>query len=236
MEPHISQKFNAELKALVNHIIKLSDLVETQLQNILELLGSGDKAVYQQVIDNEEKVDNLEITIDKDCAQIIALRQPAASDLRLILSISRSVRDLERIGDEAYRVAEMIQYVHHKSKLHIGLTALRHIVGYVISDFQKTSKAFASFDVSSIMEIVRKNESIEEESQSATREMMTYMIEDPACISHVLKVLWAIRSLERISDHTCNIAEQLIYFVAGVDVRHASIKKMKKYLDQTEKQ
>ena len=226
------QKMSPDIVALVDKIKQLGQLVTLQLSEVLELLKDDSTTRYQSILDREKEIDYSEIDIDKDCERIIALQQPAASSLRLVLAISRTVCNLERIGDELKQVADMLMDIHRQSTRRIGLKSIKHIGDGISSSLQQVLNAFYDADVQQALPMARPEEGIEDALRSLSREMVTYMIEDPSCISHVLNVLRAVHSLERIGGHISNIAEQLIYAGEGVEARHRSLKELNQRIDQ----
>ena len=162
------------------------------------------------------------------CLQIIAMRQPTASDLRLILGVSKSVGDLERIGDEVGKMAEMVIEVHEKNQRTDRFTEITHLGEKVVKMLEVALDAYGRFDTDAAIDVAMMDKGVDREYQSTTRSLVTYMMEDPRNIASVLNVMWTTRSLERVGDHIQNLAEQLIYTVKGIDVRHASLKQLKK--------
>ena len=232
VENHIFQKFDEDLSNLVNKLLEMGGLVEKQLRDAIGALTELDLELAQAVIANEEQVDDFDIEVDRLCVRLIAMHQPTASDLRLILGISKSVQDLERIGDEADKIAQLAISIGEESGSgsSIGRSKIRYISEYVSDKLRQLLDAYGRLDADSSVTIARRDKVVEEEQQSATRELITYMMEDPRSISTVLSVMWALRSLERVADHVENMAEHLIYTVKGVDVRHSSLKQMKKQI------
>jgi phosphate transport system protein len=167
----------------------------------------------------------MERDIDEECVRILARRQPAASDLRLIISISKSVIDLERIGDEATKIAKRAIDLCEEGQAPRGYVEIRHIGEQVRKMVQEALDAFARFDADLALSVAQYDKIVDREYKSALRELATYMMEDPRSISRVLSVIWALRSLERIGDHARNIAELVIYLVRGTDVRHTGLAK-----------
>ncbi len=228
MEKHTLQRFDDELNGLVTQLLKMGGLVEKQLQHALQAIETMDIELAEAVIRDEEKVNDFEIKIDKVCLQIIAMRQPTASDLRLILGVSKSVGDLERIGDEVGKMAEMVIEVHEKNQRTDRFTEITHLGEKVVKMLEVALDAYGRFDTDAAIDVAMMDKGVDREYQSTTRSLVTYMMEDPRNIASVLNVMWTTRSLERVGDHIQNLAEQLIYTVKGIDVRHASLKQLKK--------
>lgn len=228
MEKHTLQRFDDELNGLVTQLLKMGGLVEKQLQHALQAIETMDIELAEAIIRDEEKVNDFEIKIDKVCLQIIAMRQPTASDLRLILGVSKSVGDLERIGDEVGKMAEMVIEVHEKNQRTDRFTEITHLGEKVVKMLEVALDAYGRFDTDAAIDVAMMDKGVDREYQSTTRSLVTYMMEDPRNIASVLNVMWTTRSLERVGDHIQNLAEQLIYTVKGIDVRHASLKQLKK--------
>lgn len=231
-EKHIFQKFDEELANLIDKLLEMGGLVENQLKNAIQAFTEMDTESAQAVIANEEKVDDFDIEIDRLCVRLIATRQPTASDLRLILGVGKSVQDLERIGDEADKIAQLTMLMSEDGGAinSIGRSNIRYLSKYVSEILSQVLDAYGRLDADLSLSIARKDKIVEEEQEAATRELITYMMEDPRSISAVLNVMWGLRSLERVGDHVENMAEHLIYTVKGVDVRHSTLKEMKKQI------
>lgn len=217
---HISRQFNADLEEIRNHILAMGGMVEKQVSDAVQALVGADSSLASEVIANEKQINGMEITIDEECTRLIALRQPAASDLRLIVAATKTNTDLERMGDEANKIAKMAIKLAEEGVVPRGYTEVRHIGNHVCSMLRNALDAFARFDVEQAMSVVKEDKSVDVEYESAMRLLVTFMMEDPRYIKRVLNVLWALRALERIGDHARNIAEQVIYLVKGKDIRH----------------
>jgi len=220
---HISGQFNADLEAIRNHMMGMGGLVERQVANAIEAICSGDTRVADDVIRREDEVDKMEVNIDHECTQILVRRQPAASDLRMVLAVSRVVRDLERIGDEASKIAIHTLEVADNSSNQLGQQAMRYMVAEVVKMISGALDAFARHDVDGAIDVVRNDKLVDQQYASALRELITYMMEDPRSIGQAINILWILRAIERIGDHARNISEQVIYLVKGTDVRHSSL-------------
>ena len=222
---HISQQFNAELEDVRSHLLAMGGLVEKQVNDAVSALIDADSGLAQQVRDVDQQINQMERSIDEECVRILARRQPAASDLRLIISISKSVIDLERIGDEATKIAKRAIELCESGEAPKGYVEIRHIGEQVRKMVQEALDAFARYDADLALSVAQYDKTVDREYKSALRELVTYMMEDPRSISRVLSVIWALRSLERIGDHARNIAELVIYLVRGTDVRHTGLAK-----------
>jgi len=228
---HISQQFNSELTELRNHILAMGGVVTKQLADSVEALLKGDTQLAENVRIKEEDVDDMERAIDVECTQVIARRQPAASDLRLVISIIKMVADLERIGDEAYKIARFAIKLAEEGKSPRGYIEVRHISEHVMRMTNNALDSFARFDDEMALAVIKEDEQVDVEYRSAIRSLMTFMMEDPRSISQVHNVLWVLRALERIGDHAANIAEHVIFMVRGKDVRHMSVSDAEKTLN-----
>lgn len=227
---HISRQFDLELDEIRSRVLKMGGLVESQLDKTLEALRDGDS---EQIIDIEKldrKVNALEMKIDEECAQILAKRQPAAGDLRMIIATTKSVRDLERIGDEAERVARMIRHAFDNDASVKAFKGLLSLGEHVKELLNATLNTYARMQTRSAVKNMRKDQEIDEEYSRVVVRLVDFMKKDPNNISDALDVMWAARSLERIGDHCINICENVIYLVEGQDVRHSDIEEIDEQL------
>lgn len=218
---HISAQFNAELESVKNHLLEMGGLVEQQIGKAVESLLNRDSGLAEEVIAGDVQVNQLEINIDEECSRILARRQPAASDLRLVLAISKVITDLERIGDEASKIArQAVKAAEEGGNPGSSFVEIRHIGSHVGDMLRRSLDAFARLDVDMAVQTVIADREVDSEYASAMRSLVTFMMEDPRTIGPVLGQMWALRSLERVGDHASNIAEHVIYLVRGLDVRH----------------
>jgi phosphate transport system protein len=223
MTEHISKQFEADLDTTRTRVLQMGGLVEAQILAAIDAFGSGDAALISQVIENERRVNGYEVTIDGACNHIVVKRQPAASDLRLIMGISKIVTDLERIGDEAEKIARMAKAIHEHAGNHAQrFPGVRHAAQIAISMLRQALDAFARLDATGATEVLKEDSAIDQEFTSVLRQLITYMMEDPRTISPALEIVWVAKAVERIGDHAKNLAEQVIYIVKGTDVRHTS--------------
>ena len=225
---HTSHKFNEELEKLRSDFLEMGMLVKLQVKDSLHALLNRDVALAELTEQLDHKTNKFENSIDRDCEHIIALRQPAAVDLRLVLSINRAVVDLERIGDEASRVAKQAIDLTKNDGRTNSLHEVSHIGELVTEMLNSVLVAFETGDVELAYKVVKSDHDVDREYQSAMRSLITFMMEDSRAISSVLNIIWILRSLERIGDHACNLAEQVIYQVSGTDVRHMDTGEIKK--------
>lgn len=222
---HISGKFNDELDAVRTQVMNMGGLVEQQLRDSLVAIENSDHELAEQVLQRDYKINALEVQIDEACVQIIAKRQPAASDLRLIIAIFKTIADLERIGDEAERIARVALESFNNDQQQF-LVSLENLGQQVLAMLHGVLDAFARMDLDSAYEVHQMDAQADRQYEGLTRQLMTYMMEDPRGIPKVMNVLWSARSLERIGDRCQNIAEYIIFFVKGKDVRHVSPESM----------
>jgi phosphate transport system regulatory protein PhoU len=223
---HISSQFNEELQDVNTKFMTMGGMVEQQVANAIHALLDTDAAMAVDVQFQDNIVNRLEGEIDEALTLILARRHPAAIDLRMVLAMSKANTDLERIGDEASKIARIAQTLCEEGGSPRGYMETRHIGNQVRVMIHDALDAFARLDVDQALRVMQADADIDREYQSATRTLMTYMIEDPRHISRVINVLWVLRSLERIGDHARNISEQVIYMVKGLDVRHSSVEEI----------
>jgi phosphate transport system protein len=228
---HISAQFNEELDEVRSHFLAMGGLVEKQVIDAIASLLDADSELAASVQKNDRRINQMESGIDEDIVRILARRQPAASDLRMIIAIGKSITDLERMGDEAAKIARSAQTLCEEGEAPRGYLECRHIGNLVRTMIHETLDAFAHFDADQAFKVMKADAEIDLEYRTATRALVTYMMEDPRAISRVLSVMGVLRSLERIGDHSRNIAEQLIFLVKGADVRHASYEQVQQKLE-----
>lgn len=222
---HISRRYNSELEDIRNRVLAMGGLVEDQISKALTALAEGDSALGEQVIASDVEVNRMEVELDEACGEILVRRHPAASDLRLVLAVIKTITDLERIGDEAERIARMAVNLAQESGntsdgLYLPLVGMGERVR---SNLRAALDAFARIDASAALAVAKNDRQIDREYEAITRQSITFMMEDPRTIGHCLDILWSARALERIGDHARNICEYLIYLVEGKDIRHTSL-------------
>jgi len=224
---HISGQFNEDLERIINLVMQMGGLVEKQLNEALLSVSQADEELAKKVLSNDYQVNNLEVVIDDECTRVIAKRQPAAGDLRLVMAIIKTIADLERIGDEATKIAkvtlESLTSQHKELLLNLDNLGRR-----VLECLQLTLDAFTRMDVDAAIKIHQTDEKIDREYEALMRQLMTYMMEDPRSIPQVMSVIWSARALERIGDRCQNVCEYIIYFVKGKVVRHTTNEEIKK--------
>ena len=220
---HISKQFEADLDTTRTRVLQMGGLVEAQILAAIQAYVSGDATLITQVIENDARVNGYEVAIDSACGQLLVRRQPAAVDLRLVFAISKIVTDLERIGDEAEKIARMAKSIHEHGGQHAQrFPSVRHAAQIAVKMLRQALDAFARLDVASATEVLKEDSAIDDEFRSVLRQLITYMMEDPRTITPCLEIVWVAKAIERIGDHAKNVAEQVIYIERGTDVRHTS--------------
>ncbi len=227
---HISRRFNAELEGLRSDVLAMGGLVEKQLTDGLTALTKSDTEIAETVATSDYKVNSMEVAIDEKCNQILARRQPAASDLRLVVTIIKTITDLERIGDEAEKLGQLAVQLSDTSVSSSQFVELRHLGEHVKTMLHNALDAFARMDVADALRIIESDKVVNEEFESIMRQLITRMMEDPREIKNAMRVSWCARALERIGDHASNICEYVVYLVEGKDIRHISVDKMREEL------
>ena len=226
---HISHKFDEEMESLRHQVLKMGGLVEQQIGGAVDALTNMDAASADEIILRDHKVNALEVAIDEKCTRILAKRQPAATDLRMVIAVIKTITDLERIGDEAEKIAKMTLHISEQDgKFNSRYVGIRHLGDHVKRMVHDVLDAYARLDVDASIQVVRDDDAADEEFQNLMRMLITYMMEDPRTISEVLDVMWAARALERIGDHAKNIGEYVIYLVKGKDIRHIDLAEAEK--------
>ncbi len=229
MTEHIYKQFDADLEAVRARVLEMGGLVEEQVNRAIDALIEGDMKAAEEVIATDHMVNSLEVGTDEACTQIIALRQPAASDLRLILTIIKTITDLERIGDEAAKIARYALRVYESDRIVTPrYSEIKYMAGLTLKMLRESLDAFARLDVSAAAAVARQDMEVDEEFHLITRHLITYMIEDPRTISTFIDLMFVVKAIERIGDHAKNISEYVVFMVKGKDVRHTSIEELEK--------
>jgi phosphate transport system protein len=229
MTDHLFKQYDAELEAVRAKVLQMGGLVEQQISEATEALIKSSTKLADNVIELDRTVNSLEIQVDEDCSHIIARRQPAASDLRMIMMVVKTITDLERIGDEATKIARVALKISESGRLQKSrFNEIKAMVDLVRDMLRVSLDAFARLDPTKAVEVARQDELVDEQFHAIMRQLITFMLEDPRTISMMLDVVFVAKAIERIGDHAKNIAEYVVYMVKGTDVRHASLEDMER--------
>src|SRR5258708_3803511 len=214
MTEHISKQYDQDLEAIRSRALQMGGLVESQVRLAVSGYLTGDTDRTEQAIASDAKVNELERALDEDLRHVIVRRQPAASDLRLIMAVSKTVTDLERMGDEAAKIARMAREIHAGGgKPNARLAMINHVSEVSMGMLRRSLDAFARLDPAAAARVIGEDASIDAEFHAILRQLITFMMEDPRTISTSINVIWVAKAFERIGDHAKNIAEQTIYIV-----------------------
>ncbi|WAR45053.1 phosphate signaling complex protein PhoU [Methylomonas rapida] len=222
IKQHISRQFNNEMEDIRNKVLTMGGLVEQQVDLATKAFMSYDIESAEKVIQQDQLVNALEKDIDHECTEIMAKRQPAAFDLRMLIATLKIITDLERIGDEAARIAKMTMRLEGADYYQDKYYEIEHLLELVRDMLNGSLDAYARTDTEEVIAITAQDSKVDREYTSIMRQLITQMMEDPRNITRALDMLWTARALERIGDHACNVCEQVIYMVKGKDVRHVS--------------
>ncbi|MCB2019300.1 MAG: phosphate signaling complex protein PhoU [Rhizobacter sp.] len=225
-DKHLSTQFDAELSGISTRVLEMGGVVECQVTQAVYALTHFSSETASQVLRQEERVNTMEVEIDRDLSTIIARRQPTARDLRLLIAISKAIANLERVGDEAARVARTVQRIINagvSSRMRLPVNDLAFEAELAIAQLRKALDAFARLDVDKAVEVLRQDDQIDQEFDGLLRKLITYMMEDPRTISSSIDLVFVAKAIERVGDHAKNLAEVTIYVVKGTDVRHNSV-------------
>jgi phosphate transport system protein len=226
IEKHLSTQFDAELSGISTRVLEMGGVVESQVAQAIHALTHFNGETASQVLAIEEKVNAMEIEIDRDISTIIARRQPTAVDLRLLIAISKSIANLERVGDEAARIARTVQRLINSgvsSRMRLPVSDLAFEAELAVTQLRKALDAFARLDVDKAIEVLKQDDQIDQEFEGLMRKLITFMMEDPRTISSSIDLIFVAKAIERVGDHAKNLAEVIIYVVKGMDVRHNSV-------------
>ncbi len=226
-DKHLSTQFDAELSGISTRVLEMGGIVESQVARAVYALTNMSADIASDVLMIEERVNQTEIEIDRDLSTIIARRQPTARDLRLLIAISKTIGNLERVGDEAARIARTVQRLVNSgvsSRLRLPVNDLAYESELAVSQLRKALDAFARLDVEKAIEVLKQDDLIDQEFEGLMRKLITFMMEDPRTISSSIDLVFVAKAIERVGDHAKNLAEQIIYIVKGTDVRHNTIR------------
>lgn len=223
-DKHLSTQFDAELTDVCTRVLEMGGIAEAQVAQAVYALTNFSGETASQVLAREEHVNHLEVQIDRDLSSIIARRQPTARDLRLLIAVSKAIANLERVGDEAARVARTVQRLLNagvSSRMRLPVADLEFESELAIKQLRKALDAFARLDVEAALDVLQQDDQIDREFDGLMRKLITYMMEDPRTISASIDLVFVAKAIERVGDHAKNLAEVIIYIVKGADVRHS---------------
>jgi phosphate transport system protein len=226
MDKHLSTQFDAELAGISNSVLEMGGMVESQVAQAVYALSNFSGETATQVLQQEERVNQMEVEIDRDLSTIIARRQPTARDLRLLIAVSKAIANLERVGDEAARIARTVQRLINtgvSSRLRLPVSDLGFEAELAVAQLRKSLDAFARLDTSAALAVLKGDDQIDQEFDGLMRKLITYMMEDPRTISSSIDLVFVAKAIERVGDHAKNLAEAVIYIVKGADVRHTAV-------------
>jgi phosphate transport system protein len=226
---HTYKQFDADLEAVRGRVLEMGGMVEEQINKAIEALIAGDTSLAEEVVANDHKVNSLEVAADEACTHILALRQPTAGDLRMILTIIKTITDLERIGDEAAKIGRYAIKVYESGRIVTPrYTEIKYMAGLANKMLRDALDAFARLDASVALGVARQDLEVDEEFHLITRHLITFMMEDPRTITTFIDLMFVVKSIERIGDHAKNISEYVVYMVKGKDVRHTTLEELER--------
>ena len=221
---HLSKQYDQDLDDIRSRVLEMGGLVELQIQMALDAYTSGNAELVDRIIEEDERVNRFEVGIDDACIHIVARRQPAAGDLRTVMAIGKIVTDLERMGDEAEKIARMTRQLYESNQMPSPkFVDVGHVADVALSMLHRALDAFARSDAAEAARVVKEDAAIDAEFLAILRQLITFMMEEPRTIGRAIGVVWIAKAVERIGDHAKNIAEQVIYIVKGADVRHTDM-------------
>jgi phosphate transport system protein len=229
MNEHIYKQFDADMEAIRGRVLEMGGLVEEQVNKAVDALIAANASLAEEVIVNDHRVNALEVAVDEACTNFIARRQPTAGDLRMILTIIKTITDLERVGDEATKIARFaIKAFESDRMVAPRYNEIKYMSGLTIKMLRESLDAFARLDVSGAANVARQDMEVDEEFHHITRHLITYMMEDPRTISTFIDLLFVVKAIERIGDHAKNMSEYVVFMVKGKDVRHTTIEELER--------
>ena len=231
MSEHIYKQFDADLESVRARVLEMGGLVEEQVTKAVDALIGGNADLAGEVIANDHRVNALEVSADEACTHIIAPRQPTAGDLRMILTIIKTITDLERIGDEASKIARYaLKMIESDRMVMPRFNEIKYMSGLTINMLRESLDAFARLDASGAANVARQDMEVDEEFHLITRHLITFMMEDPRTITTFIDLLFVVKAIERIGDHAKNMSEYVVFMVKGKDVRHTTIEELERHL------
>ncbi len=224
MPEHTLKQFDTELEEIRSRVLQMGGLVEQQITHALTALTTGDTGLARRVMEDDHRVNALEVAIDEECSTVIARRQPAAKDLRMVMTVVKTITDLERIGDEAAKIARMTRAIYESDRPTVPRTSeIQHVAEIALGMLRNALDAFARLDLTVAAQVVRQDEQVDKEFSGILRHLITFMMEDPRTISHAIEILFIAKAIERMGDHAKNMSEYVVYLVKGKDVRHTGV-------------
>ena len=227
---HTSRRFNEDLERVRSKVLAMGGLVEQQLIGATNALTEGDSRLGESIASNDHKVNGMEVAIDEECSRILATRAPAAGDLRMIVATIKTITDLERIGDECEKIAHIAARLADEERPPEHYRAVKHLGRIAQEMLHSTLDAFARLDADLAVRTARSDRFVDEEYEAIQRQCITFMMEDPRFIRRALDLMWVVRSLERVGDHSKNVCEYVVYMVHGKDIRHTSLETVEQEL------
>lgn len=224
MPEHTLKQFDAELEAVRARVLQMGGMVEEQIVRAMDALTSGNIQLAKRVVNEDHHVNALEVAIDEECSTIIARRQPAAVDLRMLMMVVKTITDLERIGDEAAKIARMTQLFYETDRPYIPkMSDVGRMADIARGMLRNALDSFARLDLAVAAKVVRQDEQVDDSFRGILRQLITFMMEDPRTISHAIEILFIAKAIERVGDHAKNMSEYVVYMVKGKDVRHTGV-------------
>lgn len=223
MNEHTFKQYDQELERLRTTLLQMGGAVEQQITSAIEAFVEGDMLLVNQVLRREAEINKFETDLDDACTNFIARLQPAAYDLRMVLTVGKMNRDLERVGDEAEKIARNAKMIHDGGRTNMPRVEIAHLAEAATNMLRKSLNAFARLDPLEAAEVIREDLALDDEFSSVFRQLVTFMMEDPRTISRSIDLLFIAKALERIGDHAKNMSEQVVYLVKGRDVRHQAV-------------
>ena len=230
---HTSSQYDAELESVRKSVLLIGELVGRQVQLAIGTMGSNDRALMDRIIADDHRVNAMEVGIDENCTRIIACRQPTAGDLRMVMMIIKTITDLERIGDEAKKIAITARNLSLRKNLTLPrFEKVTYMAEMALGMLHQSLDAFARLDISAVAQVVHQDELVDEEFRAIMRYLVTHMMEDPRTISSALEILFAAKSIERIGDHAKNMSEYVVYMIKGRDIRHITVEEIEREVQE----
>ncbi len=221
-QEHLSKRYDRDLETIRSRVLQMGGLVEAQFRDAMASLHEGDVTLAEKVLISDVEINQLEISLDNACTQLIVRRQPAANDLRMIMATTKVLTDLERIGDEAIKIARSAKNLQNRNVVMLNnYRTVRSLAETALGMLHDALDAFARLDKELAICLISRDDVIDHDFHTMMRNLITYMMEEPKTISASLDLLWIAKAIERIGDHSTNLGEQVVYIVEGQDIRHS---------------